>query len=125
MNKEQLRRFIKERYDVEDEYPWLKYPGHAVFRHLDNRKWFALVMSIPQQKLGLPGNEMIDVVNVKCDPALIGALQREPGIFPAYHMNKANWLTLALDGSLEEDNLLWLLDMSYQLTAGKKESTKR
>ncbi len=37
-------------------------------------------------------------------------------MFPAYHMNKAHWLTIALDGSAEEEKLKFLLDMSYELT---------
>ena len=36
----------------------------------------------------MPGDESIDVVNLKCDPLLIGSLRSEPGFFPAYHMNK-------------------------------------
>lgn len=30
---------------------------------------------------------MIDIVNLKCDPVLIGSLQSEKGIFPVYHMS--------------------------------------
>ncbi len=45
-------------------------------------------MDVPKNKLGLAGSDVIDVVNLKCDPILIGSLRKEPGIFPAYHMNK-------------------------------------
>ena len=70
----------------------------------------------PGEKLGLPGDGILSVVNVKCDPRLIGSFREEPGIFPAYHMNKAHWLTIALDGSVDEGKLKFLLDMSYELT---------
>ena len=73
-------------------------------------------MDIPGGKLGIPGDGIISVVNVKCDPRLIGSFREEPGIFPAYHMNKAHWPTIALDGSAEEGKLKFLLDMSYALT---------
>ena len=43
-------------------------------------------------------------------------MREEPGMFPAYHMNKAHWLTIALDGSAEEGKIKFLLDMSYELT---------
>ena len=66
--------------------------------------------------MGFPGGEIISVVNVKCDPRLIGSFREEPGVFPAYYMNKAHWLTIALDGSAEEEKLKFLLDMSYELT---------
>ena len=45
-----------------------------------------------------------------------GSFREEAGMFPAYHMNKAHWLTIALDGSAEEEKLKFLLDMSYELT---------
>ena len=73
-------------------------------------------MDIPREKLGLPGVGILSVMNVKCDPRLIGSFREEPGMFPAYHMNKAHWLTIALDGSAEEEKLKFLLDMSYELT---------
>ena len=31
-------------------------------------------------------------------------------------MNKAHWLTIALDGSADGEKLKFLLDMSYELT---------
>lgn len=92
------------------DYPWTDTPRAAVFRHTGNRKWFALVMDVPRDKLGLPGTEKLDIVNFKCDPILIASLRGEAGIFPAYHMNKANWITAALDGSAPAEmiNFCWM-----------------
>ena len=58
----------------------------------------------------------ISVVNLKCDNWLIGSLRLEPGIFPGWHMNKAHWITVALDGTVEDEKIRFLLDMSYELT---------
>lgn len=120
MDRAALIAFITEQYSAHEENPWKKYPNYAVFRHEDNQKWFALMMNISKSKLGLSSNAMIDVLNVKCDPMLISALRNEKGVYPAYHMNKENWLTLALDGSIKDDQLKWLLDQSFELTASKK-----
>ena len=98
----------------------MAYPTYAVFRHQNNQKWFAVVMELPREKLGLPTEGSIDVVNLKCDPLLIGSLRNEPGFFPAYHMSKAHWIIAALDGSAPDDKLKWLLDLSFELTAGRK-----
>lgn len=124
MNAEQLQQFILETYETNAEYPWSKYPSYMVFRHVNNRKWFALIMNIPREKLGLSDKEPIDVVNVKCEPILIGSLQSESGIFPAYHMSKTNWITVALDGSVSDEKIKLLLDMSYSLTARKSNNKK-
>ena len=41
----------------------------------------------------------------------------EKGIFPAYHMSKTHWISVALDGTVEKEKIEWLLDLSFDLTA--------
>ncbi len=108
---------IAEIYSTEAEYPWADSPDAAVFRHRGNRKWFALRMVIPRNRLGLPGEESIEILNVKCDPTAIGSFRAMPGVYPAYHMNKTHWLSVALDGSATEETIRLLLEISYRLTA--------
>lgn len=124
MKRDELEALISETYNADADYPWLKYPNYEVFRHSGNQKWFALIMDVPKDKLGLQGTELLDVVNFKCDPILIGSLRGEPGIFPAYHMNKEQWITVVLDGSVSDDKIKMLLDMSYQATAPKARKNK-
>ena len=119
MDREELRQFVLSNYSAEPDRPWLNHPRFEVFRHSNNQKWFALVMDIPKSKLGLPSADMIDVVNLKCDPILVGSLRGDAGIFPAYHMSKANWITVALDGSVPAETIELLLDVSYELTKPK------
>ena len=124
MTRNELEAFILEAYNAAADYLWLKYPNYEVFRHSNNRKWFAIIMDIPKNKLGLQGEELLEVVNFKSDPILIGALREEPGFFPAYHMSKESWITVALDGSVSDDKIKMLLDMSYQATAPKARKKK-
>lgn len=49
-----------------------------------------------------------------CDPLLTGSLVHENGFYPAYHMNKNSWITIALDGKADEEKIKWLLDMSFE-----------
>ena len=116
MDRTKLAEHIQELYQVSPDHPFAKHPTFEAYRHQRNRKWFALVMDIPREKLGLEGDGMIDVVNVKCDPLLIGALRNQPGIYPAYHMNKTHWLTIVLDHGVETEEIFKLLDWSYDLT---------
>ena len=46
-----IDRYIKDQYGAEPEYPWPKYNQHAVYRHQDNKKWFALIMEVDRDKL--------------------------------------------------------------------------
>ncbi len=125
MNRRELEQFILRHYHVEPDRPWIQSPNHEVFRHDGNRKWFALIMDVSGEKLGLRGRDHLDVVNLKCDPMLIGSLMGEPGFFSAYHMNKASWITAALDGSAAEDEIKMLLEMSFAATAPKMPRKKR
>ena len=117
MDRVQCQSYIENTYGAVGETLFAKYPSFRVFRHTGNRKWFAVIMEIPREKLGLSGGN-IQVVNVKCDTRMIGSFRQEAGIYPGYHMNKAHWLTLALDGTVEENKLKFLIDMSYGLTKG-------
>lgn len=53
MNREELEKYIADYYSVLPETPWMKYPRDNVFRHSNNRKWFALIMEISKEKIGL------------------------------------------------------------------------
>lgn len=55
-------------------------------------------------------------VNLKCDPFLSPALRDEfEAVKPGYHMNKKHWNTVLVDGSIPEDRILFMIDMSYSL----------
>lgn len=119
VNRAELERFILENYNAEPDFPWMKYPHYEVFRHSNSQKWFALIMDVPKNKLGLQEPGVLDVVNLKCDPILIGSLRCETGFFPAYHMNKDRWITVALNGSVPDEKIKLLLNESYDATAPK------
>jgi len=109
---------VKEIYGVEPDHPFKMIPDAFVFRRPDNSKWFGLVMSAPGEALGLE-EERVEVIDLKAEPFLIDNLRGKEGYHPAYHMNKGSWLTIRLDGSVPLDEILGLLDMSYELTASK------
>lgn len=113
--------FCLERYGTQPEYPWIDEPGYAVLRHYDNKKWYALIMDVPYARLGLDGGiaDKTDILNLKCDPVLIGSLLTEKGFCRAYHMNKNKWITVLLDGSVRKEQIYSLIRISYDLTASK------
>ena len=116
MTRAELAAYLTDTYRAVGEHLFAKYPSFLVFRHNGNRKWFAVIMDIPRKNLGLPSEGEISVVNLKCDSRLIGSFREEPGIFPGWHMNKAHWLSVALDGSVEDERIKFLVDLSYELT---------
>lgn len=123
--KENLLQYAAKQYGTKPECLWLSKPNYAVLRHNDNRKWYAVLMDVPREKLGLSGEDPIDILDVKCDPLLAGSLRMEAGILPAYHMNRDNWITVLLDGTVDPDRLQFLLDQSYTLTASRREKARQ
>ena len=119
MDRAVLDKYITDTYGAVAEYMWEKYPTFAVYRHRNNKKWFAVIMKIPKRRLGIDGEGEIDIVNLKCADEIIFSMQQEDGIYPAYHMNKSHWLSVSLDGSVPDDTVAWLLGISYDLTKRK------
>ena len=126
MTRKEFEELVFDSYGIKGDYPFDKDLETAVFRHQDNKKWFALAMRIPERKLGRKSDKIIDVVNLKCDPEIIFSLWQDEGIFPAYHMNKNHWITVCLDGSVSKKTVAWLTDISFSLTSKKisKKATK-
>ncbi|HEY3985978.1 MmcQ/YjbR family DNA-binding protein [Cedecea sp.] len=115
MKRETLFAAVFEKYQVEPDYPWEKFKDYAVLRHRYKRKWFGVVLSISAAKLGLDSDRVVDILNVKVMPGAVGSLRMQPGILPAYHMNKEHWITLLLD-TVPEEEILGLIDESFGLT---------
>ena len=61
---------------------------------------------------------MVDIINVKCEPDMVGLLTQTYGFLPGYHMNKNTGITILLDGTVSEAKILDFLDMSYDLIDG-------
>ncbi len=124
LNRINLDKYISDTYGVNADYPWVSHPEFAVYRHKSSKKWFGVVMTIPAAKLGFQGDYSVDVINLKCDPLLIGSLHKEKGIFPAYHMNKSYWISVLLDSTVDDEKIKWLLNLSFDLTKNKKKTKK-
>lgn len=55
-------------------------------------------------------------LSLKCDPYHAQLLREEhPAVQPGYHLDKRHWITVTLDGSLPDAEILGLVDQSYAL----------
>ena len=108
---------VQEDYGNQLEYLWEKSPDTAVLRHEGNQKWYAVLMRIPWDKLEKGREGLVEAVNIKHDQ--VAHLLSKKGIYPAFHMNKRYWLSLVLDDSLSDDEVLDLLEISWNLTLKK------
>ena len=101
--------------DVYEDYPFCE-DDWTVMRHRDSRKMFAAIY-LRQGNLW---------INVKAEPGW-GEFWRNTfaAVVPAYHMNKQHWISIILDGSMEDEDILRLLHESFELTKTKPRKKKK
>ena len=116
--KEQTKALIehvREKHQDKLEHLWERTPENAIWRRKDNRKWYAVIMAIPAKKLGFASDEIAEVADLRGNPNEIATLIDRKTYFPAWHMNKKNWYTILLDGTLPDKELFARLEDSYNL----------
>ena len=108
---------VQEKYGNQLEYLWEKSPDTAVLRHECNQKWYAVWMKISWGKLEKGREGQVEAVNLKYDQ--VADLLSSKGIYPAFHMNKCYWISVALDDTLSDEEVLKLIEISWNLTSKK------
>ena len=105
MHIEQLRDYCIAKKGVTEHFPFDEVT--LVFKVMG--KMFALV--------GLNSWEKGDTkINLKCNPEKAILLREEyESINPGWHMNKKHWNTVIVEGDLEDQMILSLIDHSYDL----------
>ena len=83
-NKILIDNYIKDKYFIDGEHPWDKYPHFETFKK--NGKWFLLYMDVKGSAFNL---------------------------FDGYHMNKKYWVSVLID-KIDINYLYELIDNSYR-----------
>ena len=112
MEFESIRKYLLNKRGSYEEFPF----GPSVIVLKVMGKMFAL---IPLEETPLR-------INLKCDPDLALHLRATySAVQPGYHMNKKHWNTIILDDSIPNDELLAIINDSYDLVVkGLKKSDK-
>ena len=118
--RERIMEYVQNRYGTDPERLWAKYPNYVVYRQPASRKWFAIIMDIPRNRLELDGDEVVDVMDVKCGAIMVGSLLSQDGFCPAYHMSKGTWISVLLDDTVPDEQIFPLLELSYDSVAPKR-----
>ena len=109
---QKLIEYVRKTYGDELEFLWENLPNCAIWRRKDTKKWYGVLMNIPERKLKIDSEKIIDVVNLRGDA--VKFIDNEK-YFPAWHMNKKTWLTIRLDNSVALEEICKLLDESYKI----------
>jgi len=112
---------VFERYGETPDFPFATAPTYGVFRYPPTRKWYGLIMDVPLFRVtkgraeSTTDSPIVDVLNLKIDPNVRETLLSRKGFYTCYHMNKESWISIVLDDTVPDADVLALLDHSRTL----------
>ena len=114
-----IANYIKNKYNNEPEFLWDKFPFFGVFRNNNNKKWYGIIMNLDLSKLDNSSGE-VEIINIKLGENKIKELLKKEGFYEAYHMSKKEWISILLNDTLSDDEIISLIDESYDLIDKKR-----
>ena len=113
-------QYVRDKYGTEAEYLWEKFPNNAIFREAATQKWYAALLTVEKQKLGIKENGIIEIIDLKEAPEIIVDLVDGVRYLAGYHMNKIHWYTIRLDGTVPIEEIYKRIDNSFNILPKKK-----
>ncbi len=121
-----LASLFFEKFGESADFPFKNDEVDGVFRNAENRKWYALVMRLTRGKVEkTDSDEIIEVISFKASAEDHAFLLKKRGFLPAYHMGKSTWLTVILDDTVDDAEILKYIEKSRAFTVGKAQVQKR
>lgn len=117
MDNIQVRQYLLDKSETIEYFPF----GDNVSVFKVKHKMFATLSLGNGNEKGTQGKMAGHYcVNLKCDPEEAEVLRDIfSAIIPGYHMNKAQWNTVILDGSIPQGEIERMMDNSYSLVVSK------
>ncbi|MBS7021024.1 MAG: MmcQ/YjbR family DNA-binding protein [Firmicutes bacterium] len=110
-----ITHMVKEKYNDSPDFPWESSPGNGIFRNPQNDKWYGLIMNINKGKID-KGDYEVEIINVKLHENKIPQLLKKKGYYKAYHMNKKNWISIILDDTYSDEEIMSRIEESHAFT---------
>ena len=121
-----IASLIYDKYSESPDFPFADSPTVGVFRYPANRKWYGLIMNIRlrqltgETKTDPETSPMVEVMNIKVGEERMNEVLKIPDIFPSYHMQKKNWVSVLLDRSVPDETVMELISISREFAISKK-----
>ncbi len=116
---QEIIKYISKNYQDSLEYLWEKSKDTAVVRNKESQKWYGIFFVLNEEKLGLPSNKTVDVLNLRYPKEKIRDIVDNEKVFLGYHMNKQHWISIVLDGSIPLEKIMVWLSNSYKMACKK------
>lgn len=111
-----INDLIFKKYKCSPIFKW-KSNNYAVYEN--NSKWFGIIMNIDRSKFSDLSGET-EILNIKLAAKKVSYLLKKKGFYKAYHMNKKSWITIVLDDTIKDIEIMQLIAESYAFTVGFK-----
>ena len=105
---------IEDIYQVKLEFLWEKYPDYGVFRNPISKKWFGIIMNVDWNKLDAEKQGEIEILNIRVGD--VSSYLENKGVYEAYYMSKKYWISVILNDTISDEELLDWISISYQST---------
>lgn len=117
MDNKQVKSYLLNKVETTEYFPF----GSDVSVFKVKHKMFATLSLGKGNEKGTDGKMAGHYcINLKCDPEEAAMLRDVfSAIIPGYHMNKAQWNTVILDGSIPQGEIERMIDNSYMLVVSK------
>ena len=109
----EISALIYKKWGINPEFLWEKYEHFGIFRNQKSKKWFAIIMNIDGNKIDAKYSNQIDVLNVKLNNEVSEAVKVD-GIYSCYHMSKKYWVTIVLDNTLSNEEVMKYIELSFK-----------
>lgn len=63
--RQELLDYVATEYGTKGDHPFKRFPQYMILRHEHNRKWYAALMLVPKDKLGLVGEDEVPLVQTR------------------------------------------------------------
>ena len=112
MDFDDARGYLLQRPEAFEDFPF----GPDVYVYKIRNKMFATLGS----------DDSVARMNLKCDPEEAMILRDVfDAVSPGYHMNKAHWNTVLLNGSIPRGEIERMIDRSYGLVVKSLKKAER
>lgn len=116
----EIINYVSKKYNDKLEFLWEKFDNNAIWRNKQNNKWYGILLIIPENKLNMQSDKIIEVLDLRCQKEKVQEIVDNKKIFNGYHMNKKSWITIKLDNTIDTKTIYDLIDNSYNLSIGNK-----
>ena len=118
-----ITNLMIKKYGDEPEFLWKTTPGTGVFRNPATKKWYIAILDIDRSKIQekIKENEkgLVEIALIKLNSDKVQELIKQEHFYQGYHMNKKYWITVILDETVSDENIMELIEESHSFSTKK------